>query len=133
MEVSDHRAGFGVDTGIRVKTLILNIVPRPAARPRFFRGRVHTEPKYKAWQQECIHLMRQQWTDPPLQRVEHIEYIFVGANRRCDIDNLVKSVTDSMTYGKILRGDNLTVVDSISATYHHAKELSPCIILKIFY
>jgi Holliday junction resolvase RusA-like endonuclease len=122
-----------VDTGIRVKTLILNIVPRPAARPRFFRGRVHTEPKYKAWQQECIQLIRQQWKDDPLQHVEHIEYIFVGANRRCDIDNLVKSITDCMTYGKILRGDNLAVLDSISATYHHAKEIEPCIILKIFY
>jgi len=27
----------------------------------------------------------------------------------------------------------LAVLDSISATYHHAKEIEPCIILKIFY
>ena len=42
-----------MDTGHRVRTLVLDIVPKPAARPRFYRGRVHTEPKYKAWQQEC--------------------------------------------------------------------------------
>tara|TARA_B100001109_G_scaffold250335_1_gene243375 strand:- start:763 stop:1131 length:369 start_codon:yes stop_codon:yes gene_type:complete len=122
-----------MDPGENLRTIVLDIVPKPAARPRFFRGRVHSEPKYKAWQQECTALLRLQWDEPPLQRVKHIHYIFVGANRRCDIDNLVKSVTDSCVYGKILRGDNLAVLDSISATYHHTKEVSPFIVLRIFY
>ena len=122
-----------MDSGSRVRTLVLEIVPKPAARPRFYRGRVHTEPKYKAWQQECTALLRLQWDEPPLPKVDHIQYVFIGANRRCDIDNLVKSVTDCMTYGKILRGDNLAVLDSISASYHHTKEFQPFIVLRLFY
>lgn len=122
-----------MDSGDRVKTLVVEITPKPAARPRFCRGRAYTEAKYKAWQKECTALLQEQWDEPPLQHVKHIHYSFIGANRRCDIDNLVKSITDCMTYAKILRGDNLAVLDSISASYHHTKDFDPFIMLTIMY
>ena len=53
-----------MDPGENLRTIVLDIVPKPAARPRFFRGRVHSEPKYKAWQQECTALLRLQWDEP---------------------------------------------------------------------
>lgn len=111
---------------------LLDIEPKPAARPRFFRGRVHTEPNYKLWQLQCTQLLRLQWDREPLQKVEHIHFVFVAANRRPDIDNLIKSILDSIVYAKILRGDNLTVLDSISAAYEHTKEYKPCIIIRIY-
>lgn len=111
---------------------LIDIEPKPAARPRFFRGRVHTEPKYKLWQQQCTQLLRLQWDREPLQRVEHIHFVFVAANRRPDIDNLIKACLDSIVYANILKQDNLVVLDSISASYEHTKDYKPCILIRIY-
>ena len=58
--------------------------------------------------------------------------LFIGANRRMDLDNCIKAVLDVYVSCKILRNDNLAVLDSLSANYHHAKDKDPCIIVKIF-
>ena len=114
------------------RLFIIPIEPKAAARPRFFRGRVHTEPKYKDWQIRCAQLLRPMWNRKPLDRVNHMEVLFIGANRRMDIDNCLKSITDVLVSCQILRNDNLTVLDSVSAKYHHTKDQQPCIILKLY-
>ncbi len=116
----------------RPRLFILDIDPKPAARPRFYRGRVHTEPKYRDWQIRCEQLLRPMWSGDPLERVQRMEMLFIGANRRMDLDNCIKAVLDVYVSCKILRNDNLAVLDSLSANYHHAKDKDPCIIVKIF-
>ena len=72
------------------------------------------------------------WDHDPLPRVSHMEVLFIGANRRMDLDNCLKSITDVFVSCQILRNDNLTVLDSVAAKYHHSKDQEPCIIVKLF-
>lgn len=116
----------------RARLFIIPIEPRAAARPRFYRGRAHTEPKYKDWQIRCAQLLRPMWDHDPLTKVSHMEVLFIGANRRMDLDNCLKSITDVFVSCQILRNDNLTVLDSVAAKYHHSKDQEPCIIVKLF-
>ena len=69
--------------------------PAPASRPRVEGGRVHYARRYEEWRQrakveilaQCGRLL---WTGDL-----EVSIVFVGADRRADIDNLLKAVLDA--------------------------------------
>lgn len=113
--------------------LHIDITPRPAARPRFSsKGRVYCDPSYKAWLTEFSELVRQEWNGEVLQKISHIEIVINGPTRRGDLDNHCKSILDGLVYAKVLRNDNLAVLDSLNANFLQVKGSEPWIRIKIF-
>ncbi len=113
--------------------LEIDITPRPASRPRFSsKGRVYNDPTYKAWLTEFADLVRQEWDREALQKISHIEIVINGPTRRGDIDNHCKSILDGLVYAKVLRNDNLAVLDSLNASFLQIKGSDPWIRIKIF-
>ena len=119
--------------GRRAKLLIIEIEPKPASRPRFCgRGQVYNEPKYSAWLREFAALAKNSWEYDTLSHVSHVEILINGPSRRGDIDNHAKAILDGLVRAGVLKGDNLIVLDSISARFSHSKITDPCIIIKLF-
>jgi len=61
-----------------------------------------------------------------------MEVVISGPSRRGDIDNHLKSILDGLQYAKVLRSDNLKVVDSISARFQSSDKADPWILIKLF-
>ena len=113
--------------------LQIDITSRPASRPRFSsKGRVYTDPTYKKWLEEFSDLVRNEWDFEVLQKISHIEIVINGTSRRGDLDNHCKSILDGLVYAKVLRNDNLAVLDSLNATFIQVKHSDPWIRIKIF-
>ena len=115
------------------RLIVVDIEPKPASRPRCSRqGRAYTEPGYRAWLETFSALVQKQWHRQPLESVSHIEVVISGPNRRGDIDNHLKAILDGLQYAKVIRSDNLKVVDSISARFQSSNKADPWIIVKLF-
>ena len=115
------------------RLIIVDITPKPASRPRCSRqGMVYTEPTYRTWLETFSALVQKQWHRKPLERVSHLEVVISGPNRRGDIDNHLKAILDGLQYAKVIRSDNLKVVDSISARFSPCKTAGPWILIKLF-
>ena len=115
------------------RLIIVDITPKPASRPRCSRqGRVYTDPGYREWLETFSALVEKQWHRRPLDTVSHMEVVISGPSRRGDIDNHLKSILDGLQYAKVLRSDNLKVVDSISARFQSSDKADPWILIKLF-
>lgn len=115
------------------RLIIVDITPKPASRPRCSRqGRPYTEPAYREWLETFSALVQSQWHQRPLSSVSHMEVVISGPSRRGDIDNHLKSILDGLQNAKVLKSDNLTVVDSISVRFSFCKTADPWILIKLF-
>ena len=111
----------------------VDIQPRPASRPRFSsKGQVYSDPSYKSWLPDFSEIVRRDWDYEPLDRISHIEIIFNGPTKRGDLDNYLKACLDGLVYSRVLRNDNLSVLDSIQTSFVHNKSSNPWIFIKIF-
>lgn len=113
--------------------LNVNIQPRPASRPRFSsKGQVYSDPTYKAWLSDFSEIVRREWEEGALESVSHIQIVFNGPTRRGDLDNYLKACLDGLVYSRVLRNDNLAVIDSIETNFVHTKIGDPWIFIKIY-
>lgn len=111
----------------------VDIQPRPASRPRFSsKGQVYSDPSYKSWLTDFSEMVRRDWDYESLDRISHIEIIFNGPTKRGDLDNYLKACLDGLVYSRVLRNDNLSVLDSIQTSFVHNKSSNPWIFIKIF-
>ena len=67
-----------------------------------------------------------------METVSHMEVVISGPNRRGDLDNHLKAILDGLQRAKVLRSDNLKVVDSISARFQSSDKADPWILVKLF-
>lgn len=110
----------------------VDIRPRPASRPRFSsRGQVYNDPSYKQWLSDFGEIVRREWEYGALEHISHIEIIFNGPTRRGDLDNYLKACLDGLVYSRVLKNDNLTVLDSIETSFVHQLDTEPWIFIKI--
>ena len=114
-------------------TIQVDITPKPAARPRFSsKGRVYNDPSYKAWLKEFADLVREQWDNDVLQRISHMDITINGTTRRGDLDNHAKSILDGLVHARVLRNDNLAVLDSLNLNFLRVEGEEPWIKIKIY-
>lgn len=113
--------------------LNIDIRPRPASRPRFSsRGQVYCDPSYRDWLSDFGEIVIREWPHQALDHISHIEIIFNGPTKRGDLDNYLKACLDGLVYARVLKNDNLSVLDSIQTSFIHHKESKPWIFVKIF-
>lgn len=92
-------------------TILVDGEPVPKQSTRFDgKGRAHTDPRVKAWQDtvslRAIEAMRGR---PPIIGPVSVRIVFVlGNRRRVDVDNLNKAVLDSMN-GIVFKDDTQVV------------------------
>lgn len=109
------------------------LAPRPASRPRFSsKGQVYNDSTYKKWLTEFSEIVRRDWEFECLTKVSHIEVTFNGPTKRGDLDNYLKASLDGLVYSRVLRNDNLTVLDSIQTKFIRIVDQDPWILFKIY-
>lgn len=85
--------------------------PVPKQSTRFDgRGRAHTDPRVKAWQDKVTFVARSAMQDnPPIVGPVAVRLVFVlGNRRRVDLDNLAKCVSDALN-GIVFKDDSQVV------------------------
>jgi len=113
--------------------LNIDIPPRPASRPRFSsKGQVYNDPSYKDWLSNFSEIVRRDWLYDCLTHISHIEIVFNGPTKRGDLDNYLKSCLDGLVYSRVIKNDNLSVLDSIQTSFVHVKDADPWIFIKIY-
>jgi len=55
-----------------------------------------------------------------------------GTTRRGDLDNYGKSILDGLVHARVLRNDNLAVLDSLNLNFLRAEGERPWIKIKIY-
>ena len=113
-------------------TIQVDITPKPAARPRFSsKGRVYNDPSYKAWLKDFADLVREQWDNDVLQRISHMDITINGPARSAAPIDHAKSILDGLVYAKVIRNDNLAVLDSLNLSFLKVEDEEPWIKIKI--
>tara|TARA_Y100001972_G_C7527776_1_gene266065 strand:+ start:60 stop:419 length:360 start_codon:yes stop_codon:yes gene_type:complete len=101
-------------------------------RPRIVFGKKAYMPKaYMEWRKNLAALMKEQWTEEPLEKVLDIQFGFVGP-ARSDADNLIGAVFDTGN-GIIWKDDRVKILPKGSWTWKKAKQKDSFIHLKVFY
>jgi len=101
-------------------------------RPRIVFGKKAYMPKeYMEWRENLAALMKEQWTEEPLEKVLDIQFGFVGP-ARSDADNLIGAVFDTGN-GIIWKDDRVKILPKGSWTWKKAKQKDSFIHLKVFY
>lgn len=110
--------------------------PLPAPRPRLSNGHVHHRPEYaaqlEAWQTLARLRMLELDAEPfPPETRLGVRVVFYRADRRrCDLDNLLKSVFDALT-GAVWKDDSQ--VDEVSArVVRGSKMATACTQIEVF-
>ena len=109
------------------------LAPRPASRPRFSsKGQVYNDATYKKWLTDFTEFVRRDWEFECFAKVSHIEVTFNGPTKRGDLDNYLKAALDGLVYSRVLRNDNLTVLDSIQTKFIRIVDQDPWILFRIY-
>ena len=87
--------------------------------------------EYMEWRENLAALMKEQWTEEPLEKVKDIQFGFVGP-ARSDADNLIGAVFDTGN-GIIWKDDRVKILPKGSWTWKKAKQQDSFIHLKVFY
>lgn len=115
------------------KILRVDIAPRPACRPRFTsKGQVYNDPSYKNWLCDFAQIVLREWIGDPVETCSHLKIIFNGPTKRGDLDNYLKACLDGLVYGRVLKNDNLRVVDSIETSFIRTVDRDPWILIMIY-
>ena len=110
------------------------LAPRPASRPRFSsKGQVYNDATYKKWLTDFTEIVRRDWEFECFAKVSHIEVTFNGPTKRGDLDNYLKAALDGLVYSRVLRSDNLTVLDSIQTQFIRIVGTDPWILFTIYH
>ena len=109
--------------------VISPVVPKP--RPRMGKNNCYLPGGYTSWESSAVlDLVTQKNGIKGLPIDYGIALIIrFGGHCRGDLDNLIKSVCDVLVKAQILRDDNLSVVQSINATWEKSRH--PYCIIKI--
>ena len=90
--------------------LFLTTLPVPKTN-RYIRrknGRVFKSPRVIHWESRALWELKKQYTGEVLKEPLSVEvYLFLPDNRKRDIDNMLKTLWDTLEKAKIIENDNL--------------------------
>lgn len=99
------------------------------ARPRFGQGRSYLPAPYRAWKDRARRLLRFFWETSQLPTLTQCEvHVVAHGPGRCDADNLIGALLDSMIPDKrsgfagCIKDDRVTVVNHISFRWIRSKD-----------
>lgn len=116
--------------------ITINIVPRPAARPRFSKWGTYNTPEYTKYKKELTRLVKKNTKHEPIEtplkltvnfwlpipkmsKKKMSEHEGVAHYKKPDLDNLVKALSDAMNE-VVFKDDN--IVSSIVAHKCYSSE-----------
>lgn len=102
--------------------LSLKMDPKSKQRPRFNGRFAYTDKAYRDWLTEAIKQFEAQYDGPTITKTTYVSIEMYGNSARSDIDNLSGSVLDAMVKAKVIKNDNLTIIDDLRIKWYRSKD-----------